>query len=502
MEYILDVQGVSKEFPGVKALNNVDFQLKRGEVHALMGENGAGKSTLMKVITGVHKPDSGTILLKGQPYEVQDTKYAQKNGISMIYQEFNLLPDLTVAENVFVAREPRKFKNLLIDDAAMMKETQRLLDSLELDISPESLVSDLSVAEKQMVEITKALVVKSDILILDEPTSALSEKEVQKLFSIIRKLRSEGVSIIYISHRLEELDMIVDRVTVMRDGKHIETCDWKDITIPRLIALMVGRSITEQYPERHAKIGDVVLEAKHFSNKKLKNVSLNVRSGEILGLAGLMGAGRTEFARAIFGADKVSSGEVYIHGKKVSIRTPAHAVKNNIAYLSEDRKSDGLMLDLEVDINILIANLKAYAKAGVIDEKLCSKVVDQKIQELAIKTPSAQQVVNNLSGGNQQKVLISRWLCRNAQVIIFDEPTRGIDVGAKYEVYSLMNKLAESGVAVIMISSEMPEILGMSDRIAVMGDGEMRGELDVKEATQERILQMASNVEYETEVAG
>ena len=349
------------------------------------------------------------------------------------------------------------------------------------------------------MEITKALIVRSDILILDEPTSALSEHEVQNLFSIIRRLCAQGVAVVYITHRMEELGAIVDRVTVMRDGHQIATHDWKDMTIPQLIALMVGRSITEQYPERHAKIGEVVLEAKHFQNKKLKDVSLEVRSGEILGLAGLMGAGRTEFARAIFGADKVTSGEVSMHGKKVTLKKPADAVKNGIAYLSEDRKKDGLMLDLEVDTNVLAASLDSCATAGIINDKRCTEVVEQKIKELAIKTPSARQIVKFLSGGNQQKVLISRWLCRHPQVIIFDEPTRGIDVGAKYEVYSLMNKVAESGAAIIMISSEMPEILGMSDRIIVMCEGAITGETSGKEATQELILRMASNLENETE---
>lgn len=495
MEWLLEVEGLSKEFPGVKALNNVSFQLKRGEVHALIGENGAGKSTLMKILTGIHKADSGIIRLKGKAFAAENPKHAQENGISMIYQELNLIPDLTVAENIFVAHEPRKFQNLLIDDAKMNRETQALLDSLGLSISTAKLVSDLSIAEKQMVEITKALVLKSDILILDEPTSALSEHEVQILFTIIRKLCARGVGVIYITHRLEELDVIADRVTVMRDGHQIETADWKDMTIPKLISLMVGRSMTEQYPDRHAKIGDVVLEANNFKNEKLKDVSLKVHSGEILGLAGLMGAGRTEFARAIFGADRLFSGEVYMHGQKISIRSPADAVKNRIAYISEDRKKGGLMLDLEVDTNMLAASLDSYTKAGLVNDKLCTEVVKQKIEELAIKTPSVRQLVKFLSGGNQQKVLISRWLCCNSEVFIFDEPTRGIDVGAKYEVYSLMNKVAESGAAIIMISSEMSEILGMSDRVIVMCEGRTTGEVSREEATQERILRMASDLE-------
>lgn len=494
MEWLLEVEGLSKSFPGVKALSNVSFQLKPGEVHALIGENGAGKSTLMKILTGIYRADSGTIRLKGNAFVVENPKHAQENGISMIYQELNLIPDLTVAENIFIAHEPRKVKNLLIDESKMNRETQKLLDSLELNISSATLVADLSVAEQQMVEIAKALILKSEILILDEPTSALSEHEVQTLFSIIKRLCAQKVGIIYITHRLEELDAIVDRVTVLRDGRQIETNNWSEMSISRLISLMVGRDMSEQYPERHAKIGEVVLEARGFVNDKLKNVSIKVRSGEILGLAGLMGAGRTEFARAIFGADKILSGETFMHGEKITVKSPADAVKNKIAYISEDRKKDGLMLELEVDTNMLAASLDSYATAGLVNDALCARIVGERIEQLAIKTPSAQQLVKLLSGGNQQKVLISRWLCCNSEVYIFDEPTRGIDVGAKYEVYSLMNKVAEAGSAIIMISSDMPEILGMSDRIAVMCEGRITGALTREEATSERILRLASNI--------
>lgn len=494
MEWLLEVEGLSKSFPGVKALSNVSFQLSPGEVHALIGENGAGKSTLMKILTGIYRADSGSIRLKGNTFVAENPKHAQENGISMIYQELNLIPDLTVAENIFIAHEPRKFKNLLIDEAKMNRETQKLLDSLNLNISSAALVADLSVAEQQMVEIAKALILKSDILILDEPTSALSEHEVQTLFSIIKRLCAQKVGIIYITHRLEELDAIVDRVTVMRDGHQIETNNWSDMSIPRLISLMVGRDMSEQYPERNAKIGDVVLEAKGFVNDKLKNVSVKVRSGEILGLAGLMGAGRTEFARAIFGADRISSGEMFMHGGKIAVKSPADAVKHKIAYISEDRKKDGLMLELEVDTNMLVASLNSYATAGLVSDTLCARIVEERIGQLAIKTPSAQQLVKLLSGGNQQKVLISRWLCCNSEVYIFDEPTRGIDVGAKYEVYSLMNKVAEAGSAIIMISSDMTEILGMSDRIAVMCEGKITGEVTRAEATSEGILRLASDI--------
>lgn len=494
MDNILKMCGISKHFPGVNALENVNFELKPGEIHALIGENGAGKSTLMKVLTGIYQPDAGTILLRGKPYQSKNPKDALNHGISMIYQEFNLLPDLNVAENIFVAREPRKWHNLLIDDKTMLYETEKLMQSLELNIPANRKISQLSVAEMQMVEIAKALFSKSDILILDEPTSALAEHEVSKLFGILRKLRAQGVAIIYISHRLEEFDKIVDRVTILRDGKYITTRDWAGITIPEMISMMVGRSITDQYPQRHAKIGDIVLEARNFSNKKLKNVSMYVRRGEVLGLAGMMGAGRTEFARAIFGADHISAGELWMNGKKIEIKCPSDAITNHIAYLPEDRKKSGLLLDQSVHTNILLASLKNYAFKGLLNEKSCGKMVQEKVRDLGVKTPSPRQLVKLLSGGNQQKVLIARWLCLDSKVIIFDEPTRGIDVGAKYEVYSLINRMAESGAAVIMISSEMPEILGMSDRIAVMYEGKMIGDIPAREATQERILNMASNI--------
>lgn len=492
-EYILEMQGITKAFPGVKALDKVDFQLRKGEIHALIGENGAGKSTLMKVLTGINVPDEGTIRFKGKVFQPQNPKHAMDNGISMIYQEFNLIPDLTVAENIFVSREPRKFHNLLIDDRKMIERTQQLMEKLELDISPTRYVKDLSVAEKQMVEIAKALLDRSDILILDEPTSALAENEVLKLFEILKKLKND-VAIIYISHRLEEFDMIIDRVTVMRDGKKIATHDWKDIGIQQLIVEMVGRSITEQYPKHVPQIGSVALEIRNFTNKKLKNVSLSVRHGEILGLAGMMGAGRTELARAIFAADPLQSGELYLNGEKVTLHSPAEAIAHKIAYLPEDRKKDGLMLGLGVDENILAACKSLYSWHGLVDQPKYDAIVHQKIQELKIKTPTSKQIVKLLSGGNQQKVLVARWLCRESNIIIFDEPTRGIDVGAKFEIYQLINQIADSGAAVIMISSDMPEVIGMSDRIAVMYEGALVGEISGGEATQERILNMASNI--------
>lgn len=494
MESILKMEGISKRFLGVVALQDVDFELFPGEIHALVGENGAGKSTLMKVLMGIHHPDGGRILFKGQPFQAKNPKDAQQHGISMIFQEFNLMPDLTVAENIFAARELRKARNLLIDDRRMNQKTQELLDSLSLSFSPTQKISSLSVAEMQMVEIAKALLYNSDVLVLDEPTSALAEHEVNKLFDILRRLREQGVAIVYISHRLEEFNRIVDKITVLRDGKYIGTKRWKDTTVPEMIRMMVGRSLEEQFPSRNAKIGEVVLEARNFSNAKLKNVSLSVRSGEVLGLAGMMGAGRTEFARAIFGADPRESGEIFMDGRQIAVHTPADAIAHNIVYLPEDRKKDGLLLDQSVAMNILLASLSDNARHGIVNAKSCADTVSQKLSELSVKTPSSKQLVKFLSGGNQQKVLVCRWLCLNARVIIFDEPTRGIDVGAKYEIYSLINKMAEAGAAIIMISSEMPEVLGMSDRIAVMYEGRMVGEVDRAEASQEKILNMASNI--------
>ncbi|HWR22709.1 MAG TPA: sugar ABC transporter ATP-binding protein [Feifaniaceae bacterium] len=492
-EILLEMKGIKKHFPGVKALDGVDFELRRGEVHALIGENGAGKSTLVKILTGIHRADEGEMIYKGQPLNAANPREAQDIGISIIHQEFNLLPDLSVAENIYITREPKKLRNLLIDDEAMRTMAQSKLDELGVNIDCRRAIAELSVAEKQMVEIAKALIVESDILVLDEPTSALTDSEVTRLFEIIRTLRERGTGIIYISHRLEEFEHIVDRVTVLRDGCYVATKLWKDTSMDELICMMVGRPLVDKFPPRHSDIGDVVFEAKHVRRgNAVKDASIQVRAGEILGLAGLMGAGRTELARAIFGAEPAESGSFYMEGQEVKIHSIADAIKHGIAYLTEDRKYDGLFLDLQVDTNITVTNLAGYSKYGIINDRLCAEEVAARIEELHIKTPSATQIVSNLSGGNQQKVLIGRWLCKESKLIIFDEPTRGIDVGAKFEVYSLMNKLAARGLGIIMISSEMPEILGMSDRIVVMCEGKITGELNNKEATQERILQFAS----------
>ncbi len=487
------MEGISKSFPGVQALKDVHFEVQSGEVHALIGENGAGKSTLMKCLTGIYVPEEGTMTFKGEPWKVSNPKEATDKGISIIHQELNLMNALTVAQNIFIGREPRKMA-FVLDDKKMRRETLKLMERIDFYLDPDAIVGTLTVAQMQMVEILRSLVVDTDILVLDEPTSSLTSAEVEKLFTIIRGLRDAGKGIVYISHRLEEFDHIVDKVTVLRDGQYVNTKLWKETTINEMIASMVGREMTEQFPERHAEIGEVVLEAKNIvRGKVLKNCSMYVRRGEVLGMAGLMGAGRTELARAIYGADKIDSGEVFINGKKVNIRNPKDAVKMGIAYLSEDRKRDGLMLDQDVSFNTYIANLNKYSTGGVVNDKEIRKTVGEFVEALSIKTPSLQQLTQFLSGGNQQKVLVARWLCKKSDIIFFDEPTRGIDVGSKYEIYCLINELAENGAAVIMITSEMAEILGMSDRIMVMYEGTVVGELSAEEANQEIVLHMASN---------
>ena len=497
MDNLLRMEKISKSFPGVKALDSVHFELKRGEVHAIAGENGAGKSTFMKVLTGIYKQDEGEIYYKGNLFLPENPKHAQDMGISIIHQELNLLPDLSVANNIYISREPRKVRGI-IDDKEMNEKAQALLDSMGLSINAQTEVKDLSIASRQMVEIAKALSVHSDVLVLDEPTSSLSLSETETLFNIIRKLRDEGVGIIYISHRLEEFDDIVDRVTVLRDGKYITTQPWsKEYNIPQLIRDMVGREMNEEFPKRNSTIGDVIFEVKNLTRvvnekKIFDNVSFSVRSGEVLGIAGLVGAGRTEIARAIIGADRATSGEVWLKGEKCSIKAPIDAIRHGITYLPEDRKDTGLFLDQSVTFNMVAATFSDWAKQGIVNDRIIKKVVDEKVDQLRIKTPNNEQILQYLSGGNQQKVLIGRWLCRNFDVVIFDEPTRGIDVGAKYEVFALINKIAERGAAVIVISSEMNEVMGLSDRILVVSEGRVSGEIDAADATQEQIMILAS----------
>lgn len=489
------MEGIEKTFPGVHALNQCRFELLSGEVHALVGENGAGKSTLMKVLAGVYPKDAGRIFYKGKEVEIPNPRAAQHLGISMIHQELNLMPHLTVAQNIFIGREPRRGVRFVLDDKAINEQAQQLFAMMHLKMDPRIKVADLTVAKQQMVEIAKALSFNAEVLVMDEPTAALTEAEIEELFRITRELREKGVGVVHISHRLEELKEISDRVTVMRDGHVIDTVRTQDVTLDRIISMMVGRTIFEATPEVPEKPSEeVVLEVKNLNRGNvIKDVSFNLKKGEILGFAGLIGAGRTEVARAVFGADPIDSGEVYISGKKVQIKSPSDAVRRGIAYLSEDRKRYGLALGLDVEENIVLATFRKFLNAiGWVNRSQIQTTAQHFVDALAIKTPSLQQKVKNLSGGNQQKVIIGKWLTADTNILIFDEPTRGIDVGAKSEIYRLLNDLAQQGKSIIMISSELPEILRMSHRVVVMCEGRITGEVSIADATQEKIMTYAT----------
>lgn len=493
-EVLVLMEGVEKSFPGVHALSQCRFDLLSGEVHALVGENGAGKSTLMKVLAGVYKKDAGQVFFKGKEVEIHNPRAAQHLGISIIHQELNLMPHLTVAQNIFIGREPRKAK-FILDDKDINQMTEKLFDDLHLKLDPRTRVSDLSVAKQQMVEIAKALSFNSEVLIMDEPTAALTESEIEELFRTIRHLREQGVGIVHISHRLEELKQISDRVTVMRDGRYINTVNTKEASIGSIISMMVGRTIYEtapEIPENHEQ--DVLLEVRGLKRSTIiRDVSFKLKRGEILGFAGLMGAGRTEVARAVFGADPYDSGEVYVAGKRVHIKSPRDAVNLGIGYLSEDRKRYGLTLGMDVEANIVLAAFKKFRNFwGWVNNNKTAANAEHYVHALSIKTPSLRQKVKNLSGGNQQKVIVGKWLTADTDILIFDEPTRGIDVGAKSEIYKLLNDLALQGKGIIMISSELPEILRMSHRIIVMCEGRITGELASAEATQEKIMEYAT----------
>jgi ribose transport system ATP-binding protein len=487
------MENIEKYFPGVHALDNCKFDINAGEVHALIGENGAGKSTLMKILTGIYPKDSGEIYVKGSPVNISGPSEAQALGIGIIHQELNLMQHLTVAENIFIGREP--MNGLFINTKKMNDETDKLLNSLSLSIKSTDKVEDLSVAKQQMVEIAKALSLNSETLIMDEPSAALTESEITELFKFINKLRDDGHGIVYISHRMEELFIISDRITVMRDGKYINTLNTKETDVSEIIQLMVGRVIYEEPKSKSTAPpgAPVILEVKGLKSPLVKDVSFELHQGEILGFAGLMGAGRTETARLIFGADPMDSGEIFVNGQKINIKTPRDAVNNGIGYLSEDRKRYGLSVGLSVSDNITMADLENFTKNGFIDSKKEASTSKEYINKLSIKTPSISQLIKFLSGGNQQKVVIAKWLVKNCNVLIFDEPTRGIDVGAKSEIYKLMAELTKEGKSIIMISSEMPEILRMSDRIAVMCEGRMTGILKIEEATQELIMKYATS---------
>ena len=492
-ETILKMQGIQKYFSGVHALKGVDFDLKAGEVHALMGENGAGKSTLIKVLCGIHKKDGGTTELFGQEVDFHNIAESQAAGISVIHQELNMMNHLTVAQNMFIGRE---FMNGgLINDKAMEEEAQKLFDKMGVHIKPSVKLGDLTVGKQQMVEIAKAVSRDCKLLVLDEPTAALTQPEVEELFKIMGDLKAKGIGMIYISHRMDEINRISDRVTVMRDGEYVGTVNTADVTKDDIVKMMVGRVIMGEQKTCSNCPADapVLLEVKHLNaGKEVKDVSFTLRKGEILGLAGLMGAGRTEVCRALYGADPKQTGEVYLNGKKIRVRTPKQAVRNGICYLSEDRKRYGLMLDKSVSENTTISSVDSFIKGGLISDSKMRKASAEYNEKLRTKTPSMEQLLKNLSGGNQQKVIIARWLMKNSDIFIFDEPTRGIDVGAKSEIYRLMEELVAQGKSIIMISSELAEILRMSDRIMVMCEGRKTGELDIAEATQENIMKLAT----------
>lgn len=490
MSPLLEMRGITKHFPGVTALDGVDFELERGEVHVILGENGAGKSTLIKMLSGAYQPDEGEILFEGEPVRIPSAAVAQSLGISTIYQEFNLVPQLTVAENVFLGRQPRRFG--IVDRRRMRSEAQMLLERIKVRVVPDVLVSNLGVAQRQMVEIAKALSLEARVLIMDEPTASLSGQEVERLFEIVHGLKQDEVGVIFISHHLEEVTGIGDRVTVLRDGKMVgqvpATTDHAE-----LVRMMVGRSIEDQFPRRRPEVGEILLEVKDLSREgDLDDVSFQVRAGEVVGIAGIVGAGRTELARAVFGADPLDSGEVWVEGRRMERFDPREAKHRGIGFITEDRQGQGIVPPLSVAENLALASLEKSTSAGLVNRKEQRSRAQKMIEDLTIRTPSPEQEIRYLSGGNQQKVVIGKWLLADSKVLIMDEPTRGIDVGAKVEIYELMNELTEQGAGILMISSDLPEVLGMSDRILVMAGGRITGELSTEEATQERVMTLAT----------
>lgn len=488
---MLQLNHITKQYPGVAALDDVSVSFQKGEVHALLGENGAGKSTLIKVLSGAIIPNAGEIVMDGKSFAQITPALAQKLGIGVIYQEFTLVPTLTVAENIFLGKGYRK--GIFLDKKAMLSQAAKILEDLHIDIDPRTPVKQLSVAYQQIVEISKALANDVKVLVMDEPTAPLTTAEVGNLFRMVRKLADRGVTIIFISHRMEELFEIADRVTVLRDGKYVKTLDMKETSTAELISLMVGRSIDEQYPQREHNIGETVLEVEHlFARDYIKDVNFRVHAGEIVGLAGLIGAGRTVLVRAIYGADPLQAGVIRLKGKEVELKSPAVSIHSGVALVPENRKEQGVVLGMSIADNLVMSTVKKLSSFIFVKKQHCRKLVAEYIEKLRIKTPSAQQKVLNLSGGNQQKVVIGKFLATDPLVYIFDEPTRGIDVGAKHEIYQLMNQLVSQGKAIIMISSELPEILGMSDRVLVMHEGRLVGEVSKEEATQEKIMAYAS----------
>ena len=498
MEYVLELKNIYKSFPGVKVLEDVTLQVRPGEVHALMGENGAGKSTLMKILMGIYKADQGSIFLEGKETVIHGPKDAMSKGISMIHQELNTVLDMEVAENVFVGRELLKKgmeKLKIVDIARMREETGKYFREMNIDIDPRAKMRTLSVAEMQLVEIVKAISLNSRIIVMDEPTSAITEKEATVLFAQIERLKKQGVAIIYISHKMDEIFRISDTITVLRDGQWIGTKPAKELDNDMLIKMMVGRELTDIYPKDPVEIGDVILEVKNLSRgKKVRDASFSLRKGEVLGIAGLVGAGRSELVETIFGLYPKTGGQIFLHGKEVHIKSAADAIKNKMALITEDRKQTGLNLIVSVKENIASVSIGKLSNHGIVNDKKINEVSEKYIKELKIKTPDGNAIVGNLSGGNQQKVVLAKWLLDEPDIIIFDEPTRGIDIGAKRDIYLLINNLAKEGKAVIVISSEMAEVMGICDRILVMAEGRINGEVRREEFSQEVIMGYASNI--------
>ncbi len=488
----IEMKGINKAFGSNQVLHDAGFVLEDGEVHALMGENGAGKSTLMKILTGVYKKDAGTITIDGKEVNFKNPQEAEKAGIVFIYQELNVLYDLTVEENLFMGKEITKFFGIC-DKKAMRAKAQEVMEKMGVNIPVDAVMSDLSVGQQQMVEICKALMVDAKVLIMDEPTAALTERETESLFKVMKSLREKGVSIVYISHRMEEIFELCDRITILRDGSYIGTEKISEIDMDGVVRMMIGREIGERFPKRDVKIGDVVLRVEGLTREGLfHDVSFDVRAGEVLGVAGLMGAGRTEIMRAIFGCIPKDQGNIYIEGQKVRIKNPEQAIKAGIGFITEDRKTEGLLLEKSISDNIEIVNLKTVSQKGVLSRKKEKDLVKKEIEEFHIKCFGPWHECNNLSGGNQQKVVLAKWIATNPKILILDEPTRGVDIGAKKEIYNVINQMAALGVAVVMVSSELPEVLGMSDRIMVVREGEVRGVLDGKAADQEKIMTLAT----------
>lgn len=488
----IEMKDIHKAFGKNQVLSGVSFQLVPGEVHALMGENGAGKSTLMNILTGLHKSDQGQIIIDGNETCFSNPKEAEQHGIAFIHQELNIWPEMTVLENLFIGKEISS-KLGVLQTRKMKALAKEQFNKLSVSLSLDQEAGECSVGQQQMIEIAKALMTNAEVIIMDEPTAALTEREISKLFEVMTALKKNGVSIVYISHRMEEIFAICDRITIMRDGKTVDTTNISETDFDEVVKKMVGRELTERYPKRTPSLGDKMFEVKNATVKgRFEDISFSVRSGEIVGVSGLMGAGRTEIMRALFGVDKLDSGEIWIAGKKTAIKNPQDAVKKGLGFITENRKDEGLLLDTSIRENIALPNLSSFSPKGLIDHKREAEFVDLLIKRLTIKTASSETHARHLSGGNQQKVVIAKWIGIGPKVLILDEPTRGVDVGAKREIYSLMNELTERGVAIIMVSSELPEILGMSDRIIVVHEGRISGEIDAQEATQERIMTLAT----------